>query len=138
MTEAANRESEVRGVLRRWEFLPTPTIRGRATNWRYGTGMTRGRVLATATAPGDAPLLHRAVRALPSSRTVLEVVWKMALPGVGVYCSEEVCWRVAMRRGAVHITLTTHGLDDATFAATREDWWSWWSSQVDYPRLAIN
>ena len=42
------------------------------------------------------------------------------------------------RRGAVHITLTTHGLDDDTFAATREDWWSWWSSQVDSPELAIN
>jgi hypothetical protein len=41
------------------------------------------------------------------------------------------------RRGAVHITLTTHGLDDDTFAATREDWWSWWSSQVDSPQLAI-
>ena len=42
------------------------------------------------------------------------------------------------RRGAVHLTVTTHGLDDATFAATREDWWSWWSSQVDSARLAIN
>ena len=42
------------------------------------------------------------------------------------------------RRGAVHITLTTHGLDDDTFAAAREDWWSWWSSQVDSPELAIN
>jgi hypothetical protein len=42
------------------------------------------------------------------------------------------------RRGAVHITLTTHGLDDDTFAATRQDWWSWWSSQVDSPELAVN
>jgi hypothetical protein len=42
------------------------------------------------------------------------------------------------RRGAVHITLTTHGLDDDAFAATREDWWSWWSSQVDSPRLALD
>jgi hypothetical protein len=42
------------------------------------------------------------------------------------------------RRGAVHITLTTHGLDDDAFAAAREDWWSWWSSQVDAPELAIN
>jgi hypothetical protein len=41
------------------------------------------------------------------------------------------------RRGAVHITLTTHGLDDDAFAAAREDWWSWWSSQVDSPELAI-
>ena len=42
------------------------------------------------------------------------------------------------RRGAVHITLTTHGLDDDAFAAAREDWWSWWSSQVDSPELAIS
>jgi hypothetical protein len=42
------------------------------------------------------------------------------------------------RRGAVHITLTTHGLDDDAFAAAREDWWSWWSSQVDFPELAID
>jgi hypothetical protein len=41
------------------------------------------------------------------------------------------------RRGAVHITLTIHGLDDDAFAATREDWWSWWSSRVDSPRLAL-
>ena len=39
---------------------------------------------------------------------------------------------------AVHITLTTHGLNDEALAATREDWWSSWSSQVDSPRLAIN
>jgi hypothetical protein len=42
------------------------------------------------------------------------------------------------RRGAVHITLTTHGLDDAAFATAREDWWSWWSSQVESPELTIN
>ena len=42
------------------------------------------------------------------------------------------------RRGAVHITLTTHGLDDDAFATAREDWWSWWSSRVDSPELAIN
>jgi hypothetical protein len=42
------------------------------------------------------------------------------------------------RRGAVHITLTTHGLDDDAFATAREDWWSWWSSQVESPELAIN
>ena len=42
------------------------------------------------------------------------------------------------RRGAVHITLTTHGLDDDTFATAREDWWTWWSSQVESPELAIN
>ena len=42
------------------------------------------------------------------------------------------------RRDAVHITLTTHGLNDEALAATREDWWSSWSSQVDSPRLAIN
>jgi hypothetical protein len=41
------------------------------------------------------------------------------------------------RRGAVHITLTTHGLDDDAFATAREDWWGWWSSQVDSPELAI-
>jgi hypothetical protein len=39
------------------------------------------------------------------------------------------------RRGTVHITLTTHGLDDAAFAAAREDWWAWWASQVDAPEL---
>jgi hypothetical protein len=42
------------------------------------------------------------------------------------------------RRGAVHITLTTHGLDDDAFAAAREDWWCWWSSQVESAQLAIN
>jgi hypothetical protein len=42
------------------------------------------------------------------------------------------------RRGAVHITLTTHGLDDAAFATAREDWWCWWSSQVESAELAIN
>jgi hypothetical protein len=42
------------------------------------------------------------------------------------------------RRGAVHITLTTHGLDDDAFATARQDWWSWWSSQVESPQLAIN
>ena len=42
------------------------------------------------------------------------------------------------RPGAVHITLTTHGLGDDAFAAARDDWWSWWSSQVDFPELAIN
>jgi hypothetical protein len=42
------------------------------------------------------------------------------------------------RPGAVHITLTTHGLDDDAFATTRQDWWSWWSSQVESPRLAVN
>jgi hypothetical protein len=42
------------------------------------------------------------------------------------------------RRGAVHITLTTHGLDDDAFATAREDWWSWWSSQVESPVLAID
>jgi|SRR5262245_13611634 len=41
------------------------------------------------------------------------------------------------RRGAVHITLTTHGLDDDAFAAAREDWWCWWSSQVESAALAI-
>ncbi|MGH9289944.1 MAG: hypothetical protein ACRD0V_16900, partial [Acidimicrobiales bacterium] len=41
------------------------------------------------------------------------------------------------RRGAVHITLTTHGLDDDTFAITRQDWWSWWSYQVDCPELTV-
>ena len=42
------------------------------------------------------------------------------------------------RRGAVHITLTTHGLDDDAFATAREDWWSWWSSQVESPELTIS
>jgi hypothetical protein len=42
------------------------------------------------------------------------------------------------RRGAVHITLTTHGLADDTFAPTRQDWWSWWSSQVDSPALTVS
>ena len=42
------------------------------------------------------------------------------------------------RPGAVHITLTTHGLGDDAFAAARDDWWSWWSSQVDFPELALN
>ena len=42
------------------------------------------------------------------------------------------------RRGAVHITLTTHGLNDDAFATAREDWWYWWSSQVESPQLAIN
>jgi hypothetical protein len=42
------------------------------------------------------------------------------------------------RRGAVHITLTTHGLDDDAFATAREDWWSWWSFHVESPELAIN
>jgi hypothetical protein len=41
------------------------------------------------------------------------------------------------RPGAVHITLTTHGLDDDAFATAREDWWSWWSSQVGSPELTI-
>jgi hypothetical protein len=41
------------------------------------------------------------------------------------------------RSGAVHITLTTHGLDDTGFAATREEWWSWWTTQVDSPQVAI-
>src|SRR5262245_26328645 len=41
------------------------------------------------------------------------------------------------RRGAVHITLTTHGLDDDAFATAREDWWGWWSSQVESPGLAV-
>jgi hypothetical protein len=41
------------------------------------------------------------------------------------------------RRGAVHITLATHGLDDDAFATAREDWWSWWSSHVESPELAI-
>jgi hypothetical protein len=41
------------------------------------------------------------------------------------------------RRSAVHITLTIQGLEDATFAATRDDWWSWWASQVDSPELAV-
>jgi hypothetical protein len=44
----------------------------------------------------------------------------------------------SQRRGAVHITLTTHGLDDDAFATAREDWWCWWSSQVEFPALAIN
>jgi hypothetical protein len=42
------------------------------------------------------------------------------------------------RRGDVHITLTTHGLDDDAFATAREDWWSWWSSQVESPELTTN
>jgi hypothetical protein len=42
------------------------------------------------------------------------------------------------RRGAVHITLTTHGLEHDAFAAAREDWWSWWSSQVESPQLATS
>ena len=42
------------------------------------------------------------------------------------------------RRGAVHITLTTHGLDDDRFAAARDDWWSWWSSHVDSPQLLFH
>lgn len=42
------------------------------------------------------------------------------------------------RRGAVQNTLTTHGLDDDAFATAREDWWSWSSSQVESPELAIN
>lgn len=42
------------------------------------------------------------------------------------------------RRGAVHITLTTHGLDDDAFTTAREDWWRWWSSQVESPVLAIS
>jgi hypothetical protein len=41
------------------------------------------------------------------------------------------------RRGAVHITMTIHGIEDTTFAATRDDWWSWWASQVDSPQLAV-
>lgn len=39
--------------------------------------------------------------------------------------------------GAVHITLTTHGLDDARFATTRDEWWSWWSTHVDGPEVAV-
>jgi len=42
------------------------------------------------------------------------------------------------RQGAVHITLTTHGLDDDAFATARQDWWSWWSSRVESPQLAIS
>ena len=42
------------------------------------------------------------------------------------------------RRGAVHITLTTHGLDDDAFTTAREAWWCWWSSQVESPELTIN
>ena len=42
------------------------------------------------------------------------------------------------RRGRRPHHLTTHGLNDEALAATREDWWSSWSSQVDSPRLAIN
>jgi hypothetical protein len=41
------------------------------------------------------------------------------------------------RRDAVHITLTTQGLDDDAFATAREDWWGWWSSQVESPQVAI-
>ena len=40
-------------------------------------------------------------------------------------------------RGRVHITLTTHGLDEDRFAAAREDWWTWWCRQVDSPELAV-
>lgn len=43
----------------------------------------------------------------------------------------------SQRPGPVHITLTTHGLDDATFAAARENWWSWWTARVDSPQLAV-
>lgn len=38
---------------------------------------------------------------------------------------------------AVHITLTTHGLDADRFAATRADWWSWWSSEVGNGELTV-
>jgi hypothetical protein len=41
------------------------------------------------------------------------------------------------RPGAVHITLTTHGLDDDGFTAAQEDWWSWWSTLVDSPQLTV-
>jgi hypothetical protein len=43
----------------------------------------------------------------------------------------------SQRAGAVHITLTTHGLDEAGFKVAREDWWSWWTTQVDSPELSI-
>lgn len=39
--------------------------------------------------------------------------------------------------GAVHITLTTQGLDDDRFAAARDDWWSWWSTNVDAAELTV-
>lgn len=40
--------------------------------------------------------------------------------------------------GAVHITLTIHGLDDAGFATAQQDWWSWWTTQVDFPELTVS
>jgi hypothetical protein len=40
-------------------------------------------------------------------------------------------------RGRVHITLTTHDLDEDRFAAAREDWWVWWCRVVDSPELAV-
>jgi hypothetical protein len=39
--------------------------------------------------------------------------------------------------GAVHITLTTHGLDDDGFAAARAEWWAWWSSHVRDGELVV-
>jgi hypothetical protein len=39
--------------------------------------------------------------------------------------------------GAVHITLTTQGLDETRFAAAVDEWWSWWSSHVDGAELAV-
>jgi hypothetical protein len=41
------------------------------------------------------------------------------------------------RPGTVHITLTTHGLDDHTFTTTHNDWWSWWSSVVEKPEASV-
>jgi hypothetical protein len=41
------------------------------------------------------------------------------------------------RPGAVHITLTTHGLDDAAFTAAHDDWWTWWSSHVEKPEATV-
>lgn len=41
------------------------------------------------------------------------------------------------KRGAVHITVTIHGLDDDRFAQAQADWWSWWSSHVESAELAV-
>lgn len=39
--------------------------------------------------------------------------------------------------GAVHITLTLCDPDGSRFAGARDDWWSWWSSQVDDAELVV-
>ncbi|MBA2520686.1 MAG: SRPBCC domain-containing protein [Chloroflexia bacterium] len=37
--------------------------------------------------------------------------------------------------GPMMITLTTHGLDDEVFAATKRGWLAWWSGLAQNPRL---